>query len=51
MKVVSNLLNRNKCWESHFALQATKFVVWDLVAFRPCSDCADLQNGSVRATM
>lgn len=40
MKVVSKLVNRKKFWESHFAIQATKFVVWDVVAFRPCSDCA-----------
>ena len=51
MKVVSKLVNRKKFWESHFAVQATKFVVWDVVAFRPCSDCAGSQNGSVSATM
>lgn len=51
IKVVSNFVNRKKFWDSHFALQATKFVVWDLVAFRPCSYCAGSQNGSVSATM
>lgn len=51
MKVVSELLSRNKFWDIHFALQATKFVIWDLVAFRPCCNCASSQNGSVNATM
>jgi hypothetical protein len=51
MKVVSKLVNRKQFCECHFALQATKFVVWDVVAIRPCSDCAGSQNGSVSATM
>ena len=36
---------------SHFAIKATKFVVWDVFALRPRSDCAGKQNGSVSATM
>lgn len=52
MKVVSKLLNEKKFWAASFCLQATKFVVWDVVqASRPRSDCADSQNGSVSATM
>lgn len=31
---VSKLLNSNKYFETHFALQATKFVVWDVVRFQ-----------------
>lgn len=51
MKMVSKLVNGKQFCESHFALQATKFVVWDVVAIRPCSVCAGSQNGSVSATM
>lgn len=34
IKVVSNLVNSKKYFETHFALQATKFVVWDVVRFQ-----------------
>jgi hypothetical protein len=34
MKVVGKLVKSKKYWRSHFALQAMKFVVWDVVCFQ-----------------